>query len=326
MMVRDLETKFEYPIAGTLRIGEKNERNVPQKLDYFTVHEDTHTIKSVVNQFNSKYDKPKELVIKFLSDNPFEVSYVRYGKSGLLCKGDGENAKCKEKEVWNECKCSKECTYRGKECKLTGRLNFIIRDLNIGGLWRLQTQSYNTIQNFLATLNFLKYTGVDIKQKEFRIATEENKAIVNGKVNKFTTINLKMIENVNKSNTEDNKIHSNIIESKETKILEKENKEDLSFSNEQVVSKELDLSIDDYEKCLTLIEIKDITKGNKTGKIATFCNMKDEIITFLIHPDIINEFCEFDIQSTIVATDVYIENNYKILKAYKEINVIKKAV
>jgi hypothetical protein len=53
-MVKDLEAKFKYPIAGSLRIGEKNEKNIPKKLDYFTVHEDSHTITDVVNQFNSK--------------------------------------------------------------------------------------------------------------------------------------------------------------------------------------------------------------------------------------------------------------------------------
>ena len=55
-MVKDLETKFKYPIAGSLRIGEKNEKNIPQRLNYFTVHEDSHTIPNVVEQFKSKYD------------------------------------------------------------------------------------------------------------------------------------------------------------------------------------------------------------------------------------------------------------------------------
>ena len=58
----------------------------------------------------------------------------------------------------------------------------------------MQTHGSNTIDQILMTLNFLKCMGVDIKQKEFRLATEEKTSIVNGKVNKYTTVNLKMIE------------------------------------------------------------------------------------------------------------------------------------
>ena len=34
-MVKDLETKFKYPIAGSLRIGEKNEKKYSTKIKLF---------------------------------------------------------------------------------------------------------------------------------------------------------------------------------------------------------------------------------------------------------------------------------------------------
>ena len=85
-MVKDLETKFKYPIAGSLRIGEKNERNIPQRLNYFTVHEDSHTIPNVVEQFKSKYDKPTELIIKFLTNltMEFQISEILAIKPSLI--------------------------------------------------------------------------------------------------------------------------------------------------------------------------------------------------------------------------------------------------
>lgn len=323
-MVKDLETKFKYPIAGSLRIGEKNEKNIPQRLNYFTVHEDSHTIPNVVEQFKSKYDKPTELIIKFLTDDPFETSYLRYGKSGLLCKGNGESAICKGEKEWTECACSKECEHRGVDCKLTGRLYFIIKGLNIGGFWRLQTHGSNTIDQILMTLNFLKCMGVDIKQKEFRLATEEKTSIVNGKVNKYTTVNLKMIEssesktNVDKKQTipEENKTENTnqIQETKETKT--KETKAKKENSNPE----------DEFEKCLTLVEIKDLTKGEKKAKLAKFCTMNDELIDVLIHPSIEAEVAKWQIASVILPTDLYEQNNYKILKEYKDMGIIKKAV
>ena len=319
-MVRNLNEKFKYPICGSLRIGEKNEKNIPRKLDYFTVHKDKNTTDDVIKQFNSKYDKPKQLIIKFLTDEPLQIDYLKYGKSGLLCKGDGEKAHFKtDNNDWSECECSENCEHRGIECKLTGRLFFIIKDINIGGLWRLQTQSYNTIQNFLTTLNFLKDMGIDIKQKEFRITTEENKAIVNGKVNKFTTISLRMIENTNETN---------IAESKEEKnTLPREDKRE---SSENILPKNDNMEVinnkEDCENYLTLVEIKDVCKGDKTIKQAVFCNMKDELITLLIHPNIQNEVCNWEIASVISPQNIYEKNNCKILKEYKEILIIKKAV
>ena len=340
-MVKDLEAKFKHPIAGSLRIGEKNEKNIPKKLDYFTVHEDSHTITDVVNQFNSKYNKPKELIIRFITDDPFETSYLRYGKSGLLCKGDGESANCRGEKDWLECECSKDCTHRGKDCFLTGRLYFLIKGINIGGLWRLQTQSYNTIQNFLTILNFLKCMGIDIKQKEFRIATEENTRVVDGKVNKYTTISLKMLEGSSKTKVEENntepknkeitakpketkaekeKAESKVVPTKE-EAKQKENVQPKAEAQKTEVA-----SDDDYEKCLTLVELKDITRGEKTGKQAVFCNMKDELIEVLIHPDIVEEVCKWEVASAIIPVNIYEQNNYKILKEFKDVAIIKKAV
>ena len=276
-----------------------------------------------MEQFKSKYDKPTELIIKFLTDDPFETSYLRYGTSGLLCKGDGEKAICKTKNGWTECACSKECQYRGKECKLTGRLYFIIKGLNIGGFWRLQTKGANAIDQILMTLNFLECMGVDITQKEFRLATEEKTSIVDGKVNKYTTVNLKMIEgsesktNVDKVQTipEENKTENTnqIQEKKETKTKEVKVKE--TKVNPQ----------DEFEKCLTLVEIKDLTKGEKKAKLAKFCTMNDELINVLIHPSIEAEVVKWQIASVILPTDLYEQNNYKILKEYKDMGIIKKS-
>ena len=96
--------------------------------------------------------------------------------------------------------------------------------------------------------------GVDIKQKEFRLATEEKTSIVNGKVNKYTTVNLKMIEssesktNVEKEQTipEENKTENtnqiqetNETKTKEVKLKEtkakKEKKEDKQEEKNEIV-------------------------------------------------------------------------------------------
>lgn len=350
-MVKDLTTKFEYPIAGSIRIGEKTEKSIPKRLDYFTVHEDTHTTKEVVNQFNNIYKNPKELRIKFLSETPLEINYLRYGKSGLLCKGDGETASALVDKQWKECQCSKECTHRGNECKLTGRLHFIIKDMNIGGLWRFQTQSYTSIENIMATINFLKCMGVNLTEKEFRLSTEEKTALKDGKTIKYTAVNLKMIENNYKNSliTEDEKqenkpaenISNNTIEEKKPKKAKKVEKEEIKpeikvseepkdenkvTETENMQESEKVQDLDDYENVLTLVEIKTEMVGDKEVKKATFCTMTDEVMDFLLHPEIVDQVCNYAPSSAILPVEIYEKNNNKILKKFKEIEVIKKAV
>ena len=327
-MVKDLTTKFEYPIAGSIRIGEKTEKSIPKRLDYFTVHEDTHTTKEVVKQFNSIYKNPKELRIKFLSETPLEINYLRYGKSGLLCKGDGEIANAMVDKQWKECQCSKECTHRGNECKLTGRLHFIIKDMNIGGLWRFQTQSYTSIENIMATINFLKCMGVKLTEKEFKLSTEEKTAIKDGKTVKYTAVNLKMIENncknslITEEEKQENKptenISNNTIEEKKTKKAKKVETEKIKPENEVsekiMDEEEKEQEVDDYEKILTLVEIKTESVGDKEVKKATFCTMTDEVIDFLLHPDIVDQVSNYSPSSAILPIEIYEKNNKKILK------------
>ena len=183
--------------------------------------------------------------------------------------------------------------------------------------------------------------GIDIKQKEFRIATEENTRVVDGKVNKYTTISLKMLEGSSKTKVEEiNTEPENkeiIAKPKETKVEKEKAESKVVPTKEEPKQKEKVqpkaetqktevTSDDDYEKCLTLVELKDITRGEKTGKQAVFCNMKDELIEVLIHPDIVEEVCKWEVASTIIPVNIYEQNNYKILKEFKDIAIIKKAV
>ena len=54
--------------------------------------------------------------------------------------------------------------------------------------------------------------------------------------------------------------------------------------------------------------------------------MKDELINVLIHPSIEAEVAKWQIASVILPTNLYEQNNYKILKEYKDMGIIKKAV
>ena len=223
--------------------------------------------------------------------------------------------------------------------------------MNIGGLWRFQTQSYTSIENIMATINFLKCMGVNLTEKEFRLSTEEKTALKDGKTIKYTAVNLKMIENNYKNSliTEEEKqenkpaenISNNTIEEKKPKKAKKVEKEEktepeIKVSEEpkddnKVEEKEVEQTdtvqdLDDYEKVLTLVEIKTEMVGDKEVKKATFCTMADEVMDFLLHPEIVDQICNYAPSSAILPVEIYEKNKNKILKKFKEIEVIKKAV
>ena len=84
--------------------------------------------------------------------------------------------------------------------------------------------------------------------------------------------------------------------------------------------------LDDFENVLTLVEIKTEMVGDKEVKKATFCTMTDEVMDFLLHPEIVDQICNYAPSSAILPVEIYEKNNNKILKKFKENEVIKKAV
>lgn len=346
-MVRDLEMTRSYPIAGTLRIGEKKE-NRPTSLNYFTVHEDTHTTDDVTQNFNFIFgEKPREVIIRFLSDDPFETDYLRYAKSGLQCKGNGETANYldKTKKEWCECKCSKDCKYRGNECKLTGRLLFVIKNVDIGGLWVFQTRGYNSITNILRTLNFLKCMNVDIKEKDFKLIIKEETSNEGGEIKKYTSVELKVIvskEELMKKKSDNNpevkeETQEIIPEQEEPKTKKKsetkKNKTEDSVTTEEKEEKEqnesnqestINTNADDFEKCLSLIEVHDLTIKDKVYKEAAFCNMNDQTEKLIIHSSILDEVLTWEIGSAIIPTKILEKNGFRTLTEYKDLGIMKK--
>ena len=138
-----------------------------------------------------------------------------------------------------------------------------------------------------------------------------------------------MIEGSSKTNVEVINTELNETKSKEITVKPKEIHRVELKEKEQLKQEEQKIEItsnDEFEKCLTLVELKDITRGEKIGKQAVFCNMKDELIELLIHPDILEEVCKWEVASVIIPVNIYEQNNYKILKEFKDVEIIKKAV
>ena len=159
--------------------------------------------------------KPKEIPIIFLFDDidlNFQTSFAFYQGAKCLCRGDGETAerhclkagkqnvltgldkndiavfKVKEVEAGNLAKveCDPDnCPFMqpnadgATKCKPSGILSCLIpASMNIGGVYRFRSHSWNTLSNILASLELIKtitggiLVGLPMKLQMLKKATE----------------------------------------------------------------------------------------------------------------------------------------------------------
>ena len=186
----------------------------------------------------------------------------------------------------------------------------------------------------------------DIKNSYFKLLVEENVTNVGGEIKKFITLNLKEIvtkeqftkkkeiehEEPQVLKVEEKEETEKVKKKKETskviqdipekeKVLKKENT-DLQKINQSEDKSEM--NFDDYEKCLSLVELQDLNIKDKVFKKGIFCNMNDELVELIIHDDILKEVSTWEIGSTIVPVDILEKGNFKTLKTYKDLGIIKK--
>jgi hypothetical protein len=154
--VKGISERRRLPRLDKIRMGikkksEKTGKEYPAETEYFVCP------KEVQKVFG---EKPTELEIMFPIDNLdviFPQAYTMYGKTaGVKCKGDGETAMRKNEEsgLWEEVTCP--CPYLDKKkCSLRGHLQFMIPKVNMGGVYQLDTGSYNSTVDVNSGLDYI---------------------------------------------------------------------------------------------------------------------------------------------------------------------------
>ena len=80
------------PVIVKAKIGRKNEKGYPEKLDYISFVEPGEE-GTPCPAFDVLGDRPQSFLGAFPNDDTetfVDAAWKRYGKSGLKCRGDGE--------------------------------------------------------------------------------------------------------------------------------------------------------------------------------------------------------------------------------------------
>lgn len=153
--VKGISEKRRLPRLGKIRLGvkaisQKSGKEYPKETEWFVCPPEVQKVFG---------EQPTELEIMFPineTESIFPQAYTFYGKSkGVKCKGDGENAMEKNEETgaWTEKKCP--CDKLDKGCSLRGHLLFMIPKVSVGGIYQLDTGSYNSTVDVNSGLDYV---------------------------------------------------------------------------------------------------------------------------------------------------------------------------
>ena len=152
--VKGISEKRRLPRLGKIRLGVKKisskGKEYPAEVDYFVCPPEVQKVFG---------EQPKELEIMFPInevESIFPQSYTFYGSSkGVKCKGDGEHAMERENGdgKWIEKTCP--CEKLDNGCSLSGHLMFMIPSVSVGGVFQLDTGSYNTTVDINSGLDYV---------------------------------------------------------------------------------------------------------------------------------------------------------------------------
>jgi hypothetical protein len=190
---------------GKIKIGGKGEERqkkggtgtyrLPKKYNHFVI---TKTEKDAAGNFikdtavmQKLGNEPKEIDIILPYDSielNFPTSFSYYHGRRCICRGDGEIAtRTGHDKKPKEIKCENvKCEYLQKaQCKPSGTLSSILPAAeNIGGVYKLRTHSWNSVQNIQSSLQHIKtqtaghLAGIPLKLQILKKHTEEHGNVI----------------------------------------------------------------------------------------------------------------------------------------------------
>ncbi len=154
--IKGLSDARRLPRLGKIRLGikkisPKTKKEYPSETDYFVCPEEVEKI----------YGKtPRELDVMLPVEDigiTFPQAYEYYGSGkGLKCIGDGETAERKDDGgFWQERDCPCELFEEGK-CSQRAHLSVILPEVSVGGIYQIDTSSYNSIIDLNSSIDYVK--------------------------------------------------------------------------------------------------------------------------------------------------------------------------
>lgn len=304
----------------------------PEKLDHFRFCKlsrdktDNFIIDTEIH--NLIGEKPREVEIMFIYDDIdkiFPTNYECYSGKKCICRGDGEFAiNSDNKKI--ACPCVR---LENKTCKISGTLNFVLKNTNIiGGVIKLSTRGYHSVKNILASLLFIQtlskgvlayiplWLTLEPKMCEDNKLIHMANIIYKGNINELFNIVIQLKkENINKE-IEFEKVNNLQIDYKNSDYDTDEDIEE-EFYIQNTISEKKEEILEQTKEQTKEILGKVTEKKNKKDLKKKFLNdgeIEDIIIDFEFE-----KMTKEEIKNTIEFNFSKIENLYEYRKEIKDI-------
>ena len=202
--------RLSLPERGKIKIGGKGAERpkqgggtfqIPVKYDHFVITTmergkdgnfapDLELMAVIAERTEQKADHLTRLPIRLLYDDmalSFMSRYAAYEGRALWCSGNGRVAARREMTtLFKERECPCEHLERGwtdKPCKINGALSVLIDGApGVGGVWKFRTTSFNSVDNIVGSLSFIKsVTGGKLANLPLWLVLESKLVDVDGK-------------------------------------------------------------------------------------------------------------------------------------------------
>lgn len=201
-----MQTQFlTLPIAGSIRHGEKQEKNgktKPVELGHFVAKIQDVAMEHLKTKFQERYNNSKILNVYFIDEDPLTIRRVRYNQSGTACYCLLDQTKGKEKvgKKWTEKECQDTCEHRsapeGKKpaCTVEVTLKFMIPEISQDRIWYLKTSSYYSIRNISSYITLQKKLNNSLVGN-YKLFLKPKETVIDGKT--FNNFVLDIVKNDN---------------------------------------------------------------------------------------------------------------------------------
>lgn len=196
--IKGLSERRRLPRLGKIRLGIKKKsaktgNEYPAEVEYFVCPPEVQKVYG---------EKPMELDVLIPVDDSsvfFPTAYKAYGSNmRLKCKGDGETAeRYDDKEnTWVErsCPCEWLNPEKGqkKQCGPRACLMVILPKVNPGGVYQIDTGSYNSIVDINSGIDYIRALLGRVALVPLRLLREERVTHHEGKKGKHHTLQIRL--------------------------------------------------------------------------------------------------------------------------------------
>jgi len=193
------------PRIGTIKIGEKDEKNNPKGLDHFIINSD-YAEKVIAVYHRKELDESNKPTGRKLPPNILKIAfpyndielnldemYRWYGQSGIKCTGNGETfSRFVDVAEPDGCPCHLAEPPEGQkqQCFISMRMSFMVLGIGVTGIWQFSSKSVYSMSSVRSAMLMVKENTGHLAGIPFYMRVEMQKSAVAGNPHVFPVVSV----------------------------------------------------------------------------------------------------------------------------------------